>query len=143
MGAMFEFQNHLIFPIHAVPQAGPLPPHADILTIRTPDDQTLHGIHIPPDRPDPDRILLLGFGENAWNGQDVAEYLHELYPDHDVIAFHYRGYAPSTGSASGEALIADAPLVYDAAVQRLKPRRVIGVGFSIGTGVAAQLSARR
>jgi pimeloyl-ACP methyl ester carboxylesterase len=143
MGAMFEFQNHLIFPIHAVPQAGPLPPHADILTIRTPDDQTLHGIHIPPDRPDPDRILLLGFGGNAWNGQDVAEYLHELYPDHDVIAFHYRGYAPSTGEPSGEALIADAPLVYDSAVERLKPAHVFGVGFSIGTGIAAQLSSKR
>jgi pimeloyl-ACP methyl ester carboxylesterase len=87
--------------------------------------------------------MLLGFGGNAWNGQDVAEYLHELFPGHDVVAFHYRGYAPSSGSPSGEALIADAPLVYDAAVARLKPRRVVGVGFSIGTGVAAQLSTQR
>ena len=80
---------------------------------------------------------------NAWNGQHVAEYLHQIYPAHDVIAFHYRGYRPSTGSPSGEALIADAPLVYDAAVNHLKPARVIGVGFSIGTGVVAQLAARR
>ena len=64
-------------------------------------------------------------------------------PDDDVVAFHYRGYAPSTGSPSAEALIADAPLVYDAAVARIRPKRVIAVGFSIGTGVAAQLSASR
>ena len=66
--------------------------------------------------------LILGFGGNAWNGQDVAEYLHELFPDEDVVAFHYRGYAPSTGSPSAEALIADAPLVYDFAVERVKPQ---------------------
>src|SRR6476659_2334065 len=140
---MFEFQSHMIFPVHAVPSAGPWPARAEHLSAKSADGETLRGIHIPAAAPDPTGTLLLGFGGNAWNGQDVAEYLHELFPDHDVVAFHYRGYAPSTGSASGEALIADAPLVYDAAVQRLKPRRVIGVGFSIGTGVAAQLSARR
>src|SRR5947209_8076705 len=83
----------------------------------------------PPYEPDAGRTLILGFGGNAWNGQDVAEYLHELYPDHNVAAFHYRGYPPSTGSPSAEALIADAPLVYDAAVGTAKPARVIVVGF--------------
>jgi uncharacterized protein len=140
---MFEFQSHLIFPVHSVPAAGPLPSKAERLSVRTPDGTTLHGIHIPPDDRDPSRTLILGFGGNAWNGQDVAEYLHELYPEHDVVTFHYRGYAPSTGSPSAEALIADAPLVYDGAVDLVKPRRVIAVGFSIGTGIAAQLAAAR
>ena len=139
---MLEFQSHLIFPVHAVPAAGPLPPRATTISIRT-DDDTLRGISIPSDDADPSRTLILGFGGNAWNGQDVAEYLHELFPDHEVIAFHYRGYLPSTGSPSAKALIADAPLVYDAAVEQAKPARVIAVGFSLGTGVAAQLSAAR
>ena len=140
---MFDFQSHMIFPVHAVPAAGPWPPRAERLSVKTSDGETLQGIHIPADAQDPSGTPLLGFGGNAWNGQDVAEYLHELFPEHDVVAFHYRGYPPSTGSPSGEALIADAPLAYDAAVHRLKPRRVVGIGFSIGTGVAAQLSARR
>jgi pimeloyl-ACP methyl ester carboxylesterase len=140
---MFEFQSQLIFQIDAVPAAGPLPPSAELLSVQTADGETLQGIHIPPDEPSEVHTLVLGFGGNAWNGQDVAEYLHELYQGLDVIAFHYRGYAPSTGEPSGEALIADAPLVYDAAVERVKPSRVIGVGFSIGTGVAAQLAAQR
>jgi pimeloyl-ACP methyl ester carboxylesterase len=140
---MLEFQSHLIFPVHAVPVAGPLPPRATTLSLRTPDGDTLHGVSIPADDADPSRTLILGFGGNAWNAQDVAEYLHELFPDHQVIAFHYRGYPPSTGSPSAEALIADTPLVYDAAVARAKPSRVITVGFSIGTGVAAQLSVAR
>jgi pimeloyl-ACP methyl ester carboxylesterase len=137
---MFEFQTHLIFPTHAVAPAGPLPPSAERLSTTTSDGDTLQGIYIPAAEPDPSRTLVLGFGGNAWNGQDVAEYLHELFPEHDVVAFHYRGYAPSTGTPSAAALIADAPLVYDAAVDRTKPKRVIAVGFSIGTGIAAQLS---
>jgi pimeloyl-ACP methyl ester carboxylesterase len=140
---MFEFQSHLIFPVHAVPAAGPWPLGAERLTVQTPDGATLVGIKIPADGPGASQGLILSFGGNAWNGQDVAEYLHQAFPDHDVVAFHYRGYAPSTGSPSAAALIADAPLVYDAAIRGLKPRRVIGVGFSIGTGIAAQLSAKR
>ena len=140
---MFDLQSSLIFPVHAVPHAGPLPPDAERLQVSTPDGETLQGTYVPADRDDPNRTLILGFGGNAWNGQDVAEYLHELYPEHDVVAFHYRGYKPSTGSPSGDALIADGPLVYDAAVKRGRPERVIAVGFSIGTGVAAQLTAQR
>jgi pimeloyl-ACP methyl ester carboxylesterase len=140
---MFEFQSHMIFPVHAVPPAGPLPKGAEHLSIATPDGETLQGVLIPADEPDADRTMILGFGGNAWNGQDVGEYLHEVFPDHDVVAFHYRGYKPSTGLPSAEALIGDAPLAYDVAVERLRPKRVIGVGFSIGTGVAAQLSGKR
>jgi len=140
---MLGFQSHLIFPVHAVPVAGPMPPGAERMTVRTADNETLQGIRIPPDSPDASRTLILGFGGNAWNAQDVAEYLHQLYSADEVVAFHYRGYAPSTGQAAGRALIADAPLVYDAAVAIVRPDRIIGVGFSIGIGIAAQLSTKR
>ena len=140
---MFEFQSQLIFPTHAVPRAGPWPAGAERLTLTTPDGHELAGIHIAADTPSKRPTLILGFGGNAWNGQDVAEYLHEVFPDEEVVAFHYRGYAPSTGTPSAEALIGDAPLIYDLAVERLKPNRIIAVGFSIGSGVAAQLAAAR
>ena len=140
---MLDFQSHLIFPTHAVADPGPLPHGAERLSVRTPDGKQLAGIHIPPDKASAAPTLILGFGGNAWNAQDVAEYLHELFPDEETVAFHYRGYRPSTGSPSAEALIADAPLVYDAAVERVKPRRVVGVGFSIGSGIAATLAEQR
>lgn len=140
---MFELQSHFIFPIHAVPRAGPLPPGAEPLSLETPDGVRLAGVHVPAEDRRGDGTLVLGFGGNAWNAQDVAEYLHELYPDADVVAFHYRGYRPSGGSPSAEALIADAPLVFDLAVERLEPKRVFAVGFSIGSGIAARLAAVR
>src|SRR3954452_23170193 len=136
---MFEFQTQLIFPTHAVAAPGPWPRGAEELSVSTGDGAKLAGIRIPTDAASAERTLVLGFGGNAWNGQDVAEYLHELYPAASVAAFHYRGYVPSTGSPSAEALIADAPSVYDFTVDRVKPERVIAVGFSIGSGIAAQL----
>lgn len=140
---MFKFQSHLIFPTHAVPSAGPWPPGAGRLSLKTAEDQDLAGIHIPADERAKKRTLILGFGGNAWNAQDVAQYLHELFPDEEVVAFHYRGYAPSEGSPSADALIADAPLIYDLAVERVQPMQIIAVGFSIGSGIAACLVQAR
>ena len=140
---MFDFQSQLIFPTNAVPSAGPLPPGAERLSLITADGNELAGMHIPADEPANDSTLILGFGGNAWNAQDVAEYLHELFPDEETVTFHYRGYAPSQGAPSAEALMADAPLVYDFAKKRLKPKHVVAVGFSIGSGVAATLAAAR
>lgn len=139
---MIDFQSHLIFPVHAVPRAGPLPKGAQRLVVSARDAE-LHGVHIPADDPGPETLLILGFGGNGWNGQDVAEYLHAVFPDDEVVAFHYRGYPPSTGTPSGDALVADAPLIYDAAAKRVKCDRAFAVGFSIGTAIAAQLSAER
>ena len=140
---MFEFQSHLIFPTHAVPRPGPWPQAAERLSLKAADGKELAGIHIPAGGRAKEKTLILGFGGNAWNAQDVAEYLHELFPDDEVVAFHYRGYAPSKGAPSAEALIADAPLVYDLAVERVKPKRVVAIGFSIGSGVAATLAPAR
>ena len=136
-------QSDMIFPAHAVAPAGPMPKGAERLSVDTPDGETLVGIYLPAALSRKQRTLVMGFGGNAWNGQDVAEFLHELYPEADVVAFHYRGYRPSTGRASAEALIADAPLAFDAAVKRVKPGKSIAVGFSIGTGVAATLATSR
>jgi pimeloyl-ACP methyl ester carboxylesterase len=140
---MSLFQNRTIFPTHLVGRAGPLPAGTQRLSVETPDGYRLQGVHVPPSRRASERRrLVLGFAGNAWNSADVATYLSQIYPDADVVAFHYRGYAPSTGSASAEALLADAPLVLDAAVQRVRPQRTVAVGFSIGSAVAASLARR-
>ncbi len=135
-------QAQMLFPTDAVPAAGPLPPNAERLEFEAPGGVRLHGVHFPP-KTAGDHPLVLGFGGNAWNGQHVAMELHRLFPDAHVVAFHYRGYRPSTGSPSAEALISDAPLVYDAAVERTRATNVIAAGFSIGSGVAAHLASKR
>ncbi len=140
---MFDFQSHFIFPTHAVPNAGAWPEGAERLSTKSAQGSELSGIHIHADGEAPSKTLILGFGGNAWNAQDLAEYLHEIFPDEEVVAFHYRGYAPSKGSPSAEALIADAPQIYDFALEALRPKHVVAVGFSIGSGVAATLALAR
>jgi uncharacterized protein len=139
---MSFFQTHMLFPTEAVPAAGPMPAGAEKLEIEASGGVRLHGVHFRP-RSEGDNPLVLGFGGNAWNGQHVAVELNRLFPDAHVVAFHYRGYRPSTGSPSSDALIADAPLIYDAAVRRTKATRIIAAGFSIGSGVAAHLAGQR
>lgn len=137
-------QADIIFPTHAVSPPGPMPNGTERLELETPDGHRLHGVHIPPASGEPaERLLVLGFAGNAWNSADAAAYLHDIYPEAHVVAFHYRGYAPSTGSPSAEALRADAPLVLAEAQRRVKPKRSVLVGFSIGSGVAASLAAHK
>lgn len=133
--------DDLIFPTHAVPPPGPLPAGSERLSLETPAGLALAGVHIPPveQRGGP-KTLILGFGGNAWNGEDVASFLHELYPSAHVVAFHYRGYRPSAGTPSADGLVADAPLVLEAALARVRPERAVAVGFSIGSAVAASLA---
>jgi pimeloyl-ACP methyl ester carboxylesterase len=139
---MFDLQTQIMFPTHAVAPPGPLPRGTERHRIETPDGDTLHGVHIPG-KSGRSGSLILGFAGNAWNSEDAAAYIHKLYPDADIVAFHYRGYRPSTGSPSAEALLADAPLVYDFAQELLEPKQTIAVGFSIGSGVAATLAQER
>jgi pimeloyl-ACP methyl ester carboxylesterase len=143
--AVFFLQTSLIFPVSMVPGAGPPPPGAARLQLDAATGERLNGLHVPP-RPGAQQgeaPVILGFGGNAWNGEDMAAYLHDLYPQADVVAFHYRGYPPSQGSPSAAALRADAVAIFDWARRRFPNRRILAVGFSIGSGVAASLAAQR
>jgi len=135
-----EIQTQMLFPTHAVGPPGPLPDAAEQVSLESADGGRLHGVLI---RGTSEGTLILGFGGNAWNGSDVAVFLHDIYPQADVVAFHYRGYRPSSGRPSAGALMADAPLVHDFAVELAKPKRIIAAGFSIGSGVAASLAGKR
>ena len=140
---MIPTPTQMLFPTHAVPSPGPLPVSARSTNITAPDGVQLHGVIIPPVDEAVPRILILGFGGNAWNGADVAAYLHRAYPQAHIVAFHYRGYRPSAGTPSARALIADAPLVRNHAVDLVRPDVTVAVGFSIGSGVAASLTRDR
>jgi hypothetical protein len=70
---LFFLQGSLLFPGAAVGGAGALPPGSERLAFETPDGVRLHGVRIRARQPGADgRPLILGFGGNAWNGEDVA-----------------------------------------------------------------------
>ncbi|MCR9195389.1 MAG: alpha/beta hydrolase, partial [Hyphomonas sp.] len=145
VAVMYAAQTQMLFPTGMASAGQPfLPASAARLEFETSDGDRLHGVHIgPAETASEGRSVVLGFGGNAWNADDLAAYLHGLFPDDDVVAFHYRGYRPSTGRPSAAALLPDAPVVYDQVIAALDTERVVAVGFSIGSGVAAHLASRR
>lgn len=138
-----DLAAHWIFPVHAVPRSGPLPEGGTSFDFKGPSGDRLVGTRCRPVDQPWDGTLLLGFGGNAWNAQDVATYLHEVFPAAEVASFFYRGYTPSGGVPTADGLIADAPAQYDLMVDAIRPKRVMAIGFSIGSAVAASLSASR
>jgi pimeloyl-ACP methyl ester carboxylesterase len=140
-----SFEEDILFPTGAVPRPGPMPAAASELVVEAADGTRLSGTHVPAIRKAPPgkRLLLFGLGGNAWNAADLAAMLHRLAPTADVVTFHYRGYAPSRGRPSADALVADAPLALDAAQAAARPDRTVVVGLSIGSGIAATLAGRR
>lgn len=142
--SVYYAQTSIFFPVRIVPPAGPLAPGSEHLSLTAPDGVRLEGVHIPAvGRGDPGRAALLAFAGNASNAAGIAAFLHDIYPAHDVIAFHYRGYKPSGGEPGATALIEDAPLLFDLAAERLGARPIVAIGISMGSGVAASLAACR
>lgn len=145
LAAMYALQTQMLFPAQLAAQGRPLlPADAVPLEVETPEGARLRGVRLPPTRsPKGAPLVLLGFGGNAWNAESLALYLREHAPEAEIVAFHYRGYRPSGGEPSAVALLSDAPRVYDHVAERLGAERVVGVGLSIGAGVAAHLARER
>lgn len=140
----YAAQTSILFPINAVGEAPSHLKDAERIACNTRDGERLEGIRIPPgDAEQSEPTTILGFGGNAWNAEHMGNYLHELFPEAEVVTFHYRGYAPSSGNPSAAALLSDAPAVYDCAMGVGSSERIIVIGFSIGTGVAAHLARKR
>ena len=142
--ALYLGQTALLFPAGQVGPAGAAAGRGRAARARRRSGERLHGIHIPPARRPGARLLILGFGGNGWNAE-IGGYLHGA-----AVSGRGRRRLPLSrlppergASRAAEALLADAPLIHDFAVRRLRPQRTVAVGFSIGSGVAASLAARR
>jgi pimeloyl-ACP methyl ester carboxylesterase len=141
--AAFLLQTKMLFPAPPPPDESLLPANAERLALTAADGVRLVGIHLPAHPADPKAPLLLAFGGNGWNAEAAALTLRDVYPEAEIVAFHYRGYPPSQGTPGMKALAADSLLLHDAAERRFPGRRVVPVGFSIGTGLAVHVAAHR
>src|SRR5215469_14133410 len=145
IAGMYFAQTWLLFPtLLARATRVHLPESTQPLKIRTPDGEGLVGVRIPGMGVKTDGApSVLGFGGNAWNAETMVLMLHRLFPDRTVIGFHYRGYPPSRGRPSAQALLSDSLVVFDHLRQTQATQPIISVGFSIGSGVAAYVARHR
>jgi pimeloyl-ACP methyl ester carboxylesterase len=102
-------------------------------------DATLRGWVVNPGKPDP----ILYFGGNAERVEANREEFVRLFPERSVYLLAYRGYGASEGEPSEAALVADAAALYDHLRAKHPRQRIAAIGRSLGSGVAAQLAARR
>lgn len=71
----------------------------------------------------------------------IQEYLQHGYA---VMAYDYPGYGTSTGKPTEESVVRAASTVYRYLVddQHISPKKIINVGYSIGSGVATEMAVR-
>jgi uncharacterized protein len=138
-------QDRLLFPRWAMGSgAVSLPAGAERISIEVPDVGPLVGTVLPAEGASPiGSARLLAFGGKAWDADSLALYLHSLFPDRSVVTFHYRGYGPSAGRPSADAILADAELIFDTLIPALGGGRTVVVGLSLGAGPAAHLASLR
>lgn len=114
------------------------------LAIQT-DGELLRGVLLRGRGPEPRPTVLYfgGNGEAVWQRTRDQGWVGEH--GWNLALVSYRGYDRSSGSASADALLADALAIYDviAARPEVDPDHIVAWGFSLGTGVVAHLAHQR
>jgi dienelactone hydrolase len=142
VGVLYVMQDKLVFRRDLAGEPNyPLPEGNERLKLRTADGETIVGNLVRARRPS--RGLVIGFSGNGWNADDCTTFIAHRLDDVDIVVFHFRGYAPSSGTPAEQALFADALQIYDTMVKGMAPERVYTFGFSLGSGIAAYLAANR
>ncbi|HEY0014487.1 MAG TPA: alpha/beta hydrolase [Allosphingosinicella sp.] len=114
------------------------------ISIAAADGSRLSGWWVPPPPGDAAPVLLLVHGRSG-NVATRADIVRRLAADgFGVLAFDYRGYGASTGSPSEQGLAEDAVAARAwLAGQRIRSRRIVIVGQSLGNPAAATAAGAR
>ena len=108
-------------------------------TLQRPDGAVLRGWADRPDRP----RALIYFGGNAETLQAARRQLAASCGGWAAYFVPYRGYGGSDGSPSAAAILPDALALYDEVARSHPGQPVAVIGRSLGSGVAAYVTAHR
>ena len=142
---LYFFQEQLIF------RARPLPPTYTFtdslqpreITVPVNDHDTLHAVLYMPSKGAVKGTILYFHGNRqniSWYEKFVPYFTERGY---EVLMPDYPGYGKSKGVITEEKLYDWATLVYQIARKRYAADSLIIYGKSLGTGIAAELAARR
>jgi alpha-beta hydrolase superfamily lysophospholipase len=139
---LFFFQERLIF----IPEKLPKDYKFDFtgnfeeINIKTTDNKSLNGVLF---KADSSKGLIFYLHGNAGSINSWGE-VEKTYTDlhYDVFLFDYRGYGKSEGSITGqEQIFQDVQLAYDEMKKRYAEDKIIVLGYSIRTGLAAKVAS--
>lgn len=133
--------RRFLFPAHRV-DALPAPPDAEAMTARARDGVPVHAIRLRGPEGAPVAVYFHTNRETMVHGLALGRALAAR--GLSVVCVEYRGYGASAGAEScEEGLYLDAEAALDAlAAEGVGPSRVVLVGASLGSGVAAEMARR-
>ncbi|KHK00536.1 alpha/beta hydrolase [Desulfovibrio sp. TomC] len=146
---LYVGQDRMVFPGRAanpgrVDEIKHYYPRLEPFDLPAADGTMLRGYYLPRQRDGRLQPAVLYFSGNAeeqtgfflWSPNELRAYT--------VAGVDYRGYGGSDGKPSEALVKADALAVYDALMQKLGPDgRIVVMGRSLGSGVAAFVAANR
>jgi uncharacterized protein len=138
---MWFFQERLIFFPRPL-ESRPARPNVEEVTIATADGIRLRGWLVRGTGAP--RNLVVYFGGNAEEVSWLAE-VADRFSGWSLLLVNYRGYGESEGRPGEREFLADALAIHGYAVRRpdVDPERIVAMGRSLGSGVAAYLAAER
>lgn len=106
------------------------------------DGVKIHAIHAKTADSSKGLVLFL-HGNASNNNTNPIEFTTFMKEGYDVLYPDYRGYGLSSGSLRNEVdLVGDMNNVYQQITSEYKEQNIHLIGFSIGSGVAAQIAAQ-
>ncbi len=112
------------------------------ITIRTKDEKNLNAVLFKSQNPKGIIFYLHGNAGSIKGWGEVAQFYNSM--NYDVFILDYRGYGKSEGDiVSKEQLFSDIELAYDEVIKRYSENRIIILGYSVGTGLAAKLASQK
>lgn len=120
-----------------------IPQGATALSLRAADGVPVHALHFAAPKA---KRTIVHFHGNAEVAEDNAALARELVKKgFEVVLVEYRGYGHSRGaSPNEEGLYLDAQAVLDALAERgVTADKIVLMGHSLGTGVAAEMAYRK
>lgn len=139
---LFIFQEKLIFFPDKLDKNHKFdfPQTFEEIHITTEDQKVLHGLLFKADSSKGLIFYLHGNGGALDRWGTVAETYTSL--DYDIFILDYRGYGKSEGTIESEAQLSqDVQLAYSEMLKLYSENKIVVLGYSIGTGLAAKLAA--
>lgn len=141
-GLLFIFQEKLIFFPQKLDKSYQFSFDQDFkeINIKTNDQKILNGLLFKSDSTKGLIFYLHGNAGSLSTWGEVAKTYTDIH--YDVFMPDYRGYGKSEGSISSQGQVfEDAQIAYDEMLKEYQENKIIVLGYSIGTGIAAKLAS--
>lgn len=110
------------------------------LFIENKDGKSLNIIHFKTENPKGVIFYLHGNARNLESWGEIAEIYTNL--QYDIFMMDYRGFGKSEGKITSERqLHEDVQLAYNQLKERFDESKIVVIGYSIGTGMAAKVAS--